>query len=253
MASNYPTSIDSFTDPLSNSPLNNPSHAAQHQDVNDAVEKLETKLGVGSSPASGAASGHVLVANGSGSTTWQAPAVTAAQFATTGLRLIETRDVTAVATMDFISVFSTDYRGYLIEWNYTQNTSTGDLYMQFRDASGVIASNYLWGWGGAYVSGIGTNFAAFSYQTTVATSCFIGSGATATNKTSGRLELWNPQDSGIVYGAGQAVSFNYSASLTQVHLSGGVIHNATATRTGFRLLTNAGTVTGKFSLYGFRN
>lgn len=179
--------------------------------------------------------------------------LTASDMDRVGLWLIETKDVTAVATMDFTSVFNTAYRAYLIEWNYTQNTSTGDLYMQYRDASGVIASNYTWGWGGAYVSGIGTNFAAFSFQTTAATSCFIGSGATATNKTSGRLELWNPQDSGIVYGAGQAVSLNYSSTLTQVHLTGGIIHNATATRTGFRLLTNAGTMTGKFSLYGLRN
>lgn len=70
MASNYPTSIDSFTDPLTNSPLNNPSHAGQHQDLNDAVEKLETKLGIGSSPASAASNKAVLVANGSGSTSW---------------------------------------------------------------------------------------------------------------------------------------------------------------------------------------
>lgn len=179
--------------------------------------------------------------------------LTAAQLDKIGLWLIETKDVTAVATMDFTSVFSTDYRAYLIEWNYTQNTSTGDFYMQYRDASGVIASNYTWGFGGSFTSSGVSQFAGFSYQTTAATSCFIGSGATATNKTSGRLELWNPQDSTIVYGGGQAVSSNYSATLTQVHLTGGIIHNATATRTGFRLLTNAGTMTGKFSLYGIRN
>lgn len=70
MPSNYPTSIDSFPDPLANSPLNAPSHSALHQDVNDAVEKIEVKLGLGSSPASGASAGQVLVANGSGNTAW---------------------------------------------------------------------------------------------------------------------------------------------------------------------------------------
>ena len=179
--------------------------------------------------------------------------LTASDMNRVGLWRIETKDVTAVATMDFTGVFSTDYRAYLIEWNYTQNTSTGDLYMQFRDAGGVIASNYTWGWGGSFTSSGVSQFAGFSYQTTASTSCFIGTGSTATNKASGRLELWNPQDSGIVYGSGQGVSHNYAATLTQVNISGGMTHNATATRTGFRLLTNAGTVTGKFSLYGIRN
>lgn len=70
MASSYPSSLDSFTDPTSGSSLASPSHSGQHIDLNDAVEKLETKLGIGSSPASSAVDGAVLVANGSGTTTY---------------------------------------------------------------------------------------------------------------------------------------------------------------------------------------
>jgi len=47
MATNYPTSLDSFTNPTSSSTLNSPSHAAQHANANDAIEAIETKLGVG--------------------------------------------------------------------------------------------------------------------------------------------------------------------------------------------------------------
>ena len=47
MASTFPTTIDNFTDPLSTSPLNSPSHSLQHANINDAVEKIETKLGTG--------------------------------------------------------------------------------------------------------------------------------------------------------------------------------------------------------------
>ena len=180
-------------------------------------------------------------------------ALTAASLDKIGLWLIETKDVTATATIDFTSVFSTDYRGYLIEWNYTQNTALGDLYLQFRDASGVIASNYTWGWGGSYTSSGTGVFGGYSYQTTAQTSAFMGTGATAGNLVAGRLELFNPQGSGVVYGSGQGQSINYSSTLTFVHIAGGIMHNATATRTGFRLLTNFGTMTGKFSLYGFRN
>ena len=46
MASTFPGAIDSFTDPLSGSPLNSPSHSAQHADLNDAAEKLETYMGL---------------------------------------------------------------------------------------------------------------------------------------------------------------------------------------------------------------
>ena len=46
MASGFPGAIDNFSDPLANSPLNSPSHATLHSDVNDAVEKIETYMGL---------------------------------------------------------------------------------------------------------------------------------------------------------------------------------------------------------------
>lgn len=49
MASTYPTIIDSFTDPSTSSKLNSPRHSTQHADLNDAVEKIEAKLGVSGS------------------------------------------------------------------------------------------------------------------------------------------------------------------------------------------------------------
>jgi hypothetical protein len=47
MAINYPTSLDSFTNPIAANPLTAPSHAQQHADINDAVEALELKLSIG--------------------------------------------------------------------------------------------------------------------------------------------------------------------------------------------------------------
>ena len=47
MATNFPGSLDSFTNPSSSSTLDSPSHAAQHANINDAVEAVQTKLGVG--------------------------------------------------------------------------------------------------------------------------------------------------------------------------------------------------------------
>ena len=74
----FPTAIDSFTSPASTDYLNSPAHATQHTNVNTAVSAVETKMGIGASPASGAADGYVLMANGSGTTAWEknAPVLT---------------------------------------------------------------------------------------------------------------------------------------------------------------------------------
>jgi hypothetical protein len=46
VATNFPSSLDSLTNPTSTDALNSPSHADQHANVNDAVEALEAKVGV---------------------------------------------------------------------------------------------------------------------------------------------------------------------------------------------------------------
>lgn len=49
MAVNFPASLDSFTNPASNSSVANPSHAQQHSDANDAIEALQAKVGADNS------------------------------------------------------------------------------------------------------------------------------------------------------------------------------------------------------------
>ena len=49
MATNFPASLDSLTNPTSSDSLNSPSHSAQHANVNDAVEALQLKVGIDSS------------------------------------------------------------------------------------------------------------------------------------------------------------------------------------------------------------
>ena len=49
MATNFPTSLDSLTNPTTTDQLNSPSHAAQHTNANDAIEQLQAKVGVNSS------------------------------------------------------------------------------------------------------------------------------------------------------------------------------------------------------------
>jgi len=46
---NFPTSLDSLTNPASTDGLNSPDHATQHATANDILEALEAKVGVDSS------------------------------------------------------------------------------------------------------------------------------------------------------------------------------------------------------------
>ena len=46
MATNYPAALDSLTNPAAGDALTSPSHSAQHANANDAIEAIETELGV---------------------------------------------------------------------------------------------------------------------------------------------------------------------------------------------------------------
>ena len=81
MATNYPTSLDTGsttlrTDITATTELDDVGfyHDEQHVNAHGAVIAVETKLGVGSSDASAAGAGTVLVHSGSGSTGWSAAA-----------------------------------------------------------------------------------------------------------------------------------------------------------------------------------
>jgi len=49
MASNFPSSLDNFTNPTSTDTLDSPPHDVQHSDANDAIENLQAKVGIDSS------------------------------------------------------------------------------------------------------------------------------------------------------------------------------------------------------------
>ena len=49
MATSFPTSLDTLTNPASGNTLNAPSHSTQHADSNDAIGALQAKVGVNSS------------------------------------------------------------------------------------------------------------------------------------------------------------------------------------------------------------
>ena len=83
MATNYPTSLDTATQQPSPSSTTDMDasgyeHDVVHTNHSGALIQLETKLGIGSSAASGASDGHVLTRQADGTTAWEAVPTNAA-------------------------------------------------------------------------------------------------------------------------------------------------------------------------------
>lgn len=89
---NYPTSLDTFTNPTTNDFLNSPNHVQQHSDINDAVEALEAKLGI---TVSTPTNGKLLRGTGSGSSAWDKDAPTGTIVGTSDSQTLTNKTLTS--------------------------------------------------------------------------------------------------------------------------------------------------------------
>ena len=137
MAISFPTSLDNFTNPSSGNTLDSPSHSLQHSDVNDAVEAIEAKLGVGASPAGSATAGQVLTISAAGTSTWSTPNAD-------GLTLIKTTTIgTTVSSVNVDDVFSDSYLTYLVSITINGASTVSALRCRMRvSGSDNTSSNY---------------------------------------------------------------------------------------------------------------
>jgi hypothetical protein len=154
VAISFPTSLDNFTNPSSGNTLDSPSHSLQHSDINDAVEAMQRKVGVGTAVAGSASAGQVLTISAAGTSTWSTPAAP-------GLVLLNTQSFSAVTSVSLpTNTFTSTYENYRILIKLDSITGTNPQFgMRFR-ASGTdqSGSNYYSGGFLTYRNGTPASF-----------------------------------------------------------------------------------------------
>lgn len=223
MASTFPGAIDSFTDPLSNSPLNSPSHSTLHSDINDAVEKVETYMGlVKVIPTS--------VTSSSG---------TAATIATNG-----TVTVSGNSVVNVNGAFTSLYARYRIHFE-VYGSGTVNATMRLR-ASGTDSAT------GYYISGLYTTFSSTAvngYAATNATNVSVAQyGNTSAYPHGGSVEIAFPQ---LAQNTSMAIQILDPYAGQQYQFS--CFHIVASSYDGFSLTAASGTMTGSIRVYGYRN
>jgi hypothetical protein len=107
MATNFPTSVDALTNPVSNDSLNSPSHSAQHANANDAIEAIETYM---------------------------------------GLVLVSTTNFTSQTSVNLFGCFTSTYKHYVAEIDFVHSSGSMITYLQYYNGATLLngATDYQW-------------------------------------------------------------------------------------------------------------
>lgn len=215
MATNFPTSVDNFTNPTANDSLNLPSHSTQHANANDAIEAIETTLFAGGINYS-------------------------------GLVHINTTSFTTASSVIFNNVFSSSYENYVIKVVHTSTNQGSVCSMRLR-ASGTddSSSNYrYWGYNAMTVTGV------TSYGNN-ATSVWLGS-VTSTSPVYAQIDLGSPALAINTTGTMRVSRVDASNRMDDYNMT--AIHSVNTSYDGFTFFAPGGqTITGTIRVYGLRN
>jgi hypothetical protein len=110
MPTNFPTSVDNFTNPTANDSLNLPSHSTQHANANDAIEAVEDYLLTG--------------------------------LGKNGLVHISTATYTSTTTINIDNVFSSTYDNYYITFETTASSAAANLFLNLRAGGATTSTNF---------------------------------------------------------------------------------------------------------------
>jgi hypothetical protein len=213
MATNFPTSVDNFTNPTANDSLNLPSHSTQHANANDAIEAVETTLFAG---------GINYV----------------------GLVHVGTTTFSGVTAFTVSNCFSSLYDNYVIALNVTSGTFNTEIRCQL-DASGTPAGGTAYAWAR---TGSATGNTA-SYDSSNGTSYFANTFIPGAGATTHWFYLGNPHDATYTTFSGQWM-YDDGGTLIGAVVNGR--HRANTSYNGIRFF-NPASMTGTVKVYGMRD
>lgn len=223
MASSFPGAIDNFTDPLAASPLNSPSHAVQHQDLNDAVEKIETYMGLVKVIPTG------VVSAGGTSATLSATGTVTVGAGNTSVRLD--------------GIFSSAYTNYRVVYSGGVGSTNANLNVQFGIGATLTATNYFGGRAYINVGGATWQLSADNGATS------FGAGGMNTNYAQVALDIFQPNVNGPTFANGP-----------YVRLGSGLVGHCWTDQsdavqfTSISIAPSSGTISGgTIVVYGYRN
>jgi hypothetical protein len=152
MATNFPTSVDVLTNPVSNDSLNSPSHSAQHANANDAIEAVESYLLNGGQ----------------------------------GLTLVKKQVIgTGVSSVEVTGAFSSTYENYKIVVSGGVGSTGTNVTLKL----GSTAANYNWNL--IYSAFTGTSISVLT-SGGVSSASFFYAGITGTGRTNADIDLSCP-------------------------------------------------------------
>jgi len=215
MPTNFPTSVDNFTNPTANDSLNLPSHSTQHANANDAIEAIE---------------GYLL--NGG-----------------QGLNHINTTTFTAATNVSLNNVFSSTYDNYKIILNVSASVGT-DAAVSFRyraSGSDISTSTYvgqrLLGFNTSVITGLnafGTSLHSLSLVTSARADLYYAA-----------IELQNPF---LARKKLFRTEIHTADSTPTYYLESHAGWNTTSTSfDGFSIFYAGTSFTGTVRVYGYRN
>jgi len=222
MATNFPGSLDSFTNPTSADTLDNPPHDQQHADVNDAVEALQAKVGVDGSAVT--SSLDYKVAN-------------------QGLVLVKSQTIgSGVSSVTVTDAFSSTFDNYRIMVNGTLGSVSLSLGIRF----GAVASGYEYST--VIVNTVGTVSGNASNSASEIKQLGVCS-ATAPLQTS--FDVFSPYLSTLTAVAGNGIDVRSNQGA--MRYTAGFLSSATSF-TSFVLVPSSGTMTGgTIRVYGYND
>ena len=232
MASNFPSSLDTFTNPSSTDAMDSVSvpHATQHSDLNDAVEALQAKVGADSSAVASSHDYKIAQLEAQGSS---------------GLVVLSETLFGPTSTAQFTSAFSATYTNYRAILSVTANAGLA-FYLRLLVGSTAQTGNML-------SIQQGTNLLTATFGVSTRSDQYgLGFEAFPTYPSRFVIDFFSPFATDYttydVLGVGGRSNTDSDA------LRASVRNIATTSIDGFEITTASGnTLTGTMTLYGVRD